>query len=258
MTPRQHSKWAQPPPVALTFDLVHTLIHTPRRVEIYREIFRRHGSEVVDSELARTIPEVWAELSCRADPRRDRFATHRGGAEGWWYRFFCRLAERLAVPRPSRFAAADLFASFSRAEAWEIYPDVLPTLQALRDAGFLLGVVSNWDHRLPLLLDRLGLVQYFDAVAYSAAVGVEKPNPEIFLHCTRRLGVTPAQTLHVGDRVLEDVEGALAAGIRALKVDRRLGQVSLQTLLKPMVEMGAAGRGISLKGEEEEGRHVVH
>jgi putative hydrolase of the HAD superfamily len=98
----------------------------------------------------------------------------------------------------------------------------VPALLAeLHGLGLRLAVVSNWDPRLPGLLERLHLARWFDAVVYSSAVGVEKPDVRIFRHAVDQLGVSPAAALHVGDARLEDVEGAEAAGLRALLLDRR-------------------------------------
>lgn len=69
---------------AVTFDLTHTLIHSLRLAEIYRRVLSRHGIEVDEGRLRPEMGWVWKELSCRADPRRDRFTAHPRGPWGWW------------------------------------------------------------------------------------------------------------------------------------------------------------------------------
>jgi putative hydrolase of the HAD superfamily len=205
---------------AVTFDVTHTLIHCPRLGEIYSEVLGRHGVEVPPAEAARLVREVWQELACTAEPGRDRFTSHPDGPRGWWGRFLERLCEHLEAAPPSRFAAAELFHRFGTAEAWEVYPDARSALAELRARKLKLGVVSNWDPRLPGLLEQLGLAGFFDAVVYSSAVGVEKPDPRIFRRAVEALGVAPRAALHVGDGRVEDFEGAEAAGLRALRLDR--------------------------------------
>lgn len=205
---------------AITFDVTRTLIHSPRLIEIYREVLARHGIVTPAAEVRRLMPVVWQELDCRAEVGRDRFSAHPEGPRGWWRRFLERLCEHLGAPSPSPFAAAELYHRFGRAEAWEVYPEVSATLTALARLGLRLAVVGNWDERLPPLLDDLGLGRRFDAVVYSAAVGIEKPDPRIFLHALERLGVAPEDAVHVGDSAREDVEGALAAGMEALHLVR--------------------------------------
>jgi FMN phosphatase YigB (HAD superfamily) len=104
--------------------------------------------------------------------------------------------------------------------------------------------VSNWDHRLPGLLADLGLATSFGTITYSEEVGVEKPDQRIFLHALSRLGVEPAAALHVGDGRLEDVEGAVAAGMKALHLTRNTGGGDLRDLrdLPDLVEAERAGR----------------
>ena len=205
---------------AVTFDVTGTLLHCPRLGEIYAEVLSRHGISVAAPEAERLVRLVWQELACSADPGHDRFRAHKEGARGFWQRLLERLAEHLEAPVPSRFAAAELFHRFATPEAWEVYPEVRGVLAALRNQGLRLAVISNWDERLPLLLERLALTPFFDAVVTSSEVGVEKPDRRIVAAALTRLGVAPEGALHVGDSPLEDVEGAIAAGMEAVRLDR--------------------------------------
>jgi putative hydrolase of the HAD superfamily len=206
---------------AITFDVTGTLIHCPRLGEIYAEVLSRHGIAVSPGEAGRLVRLVWQEFACSADPGRDRFRSHPEGARGFWQRVMERVAEHLEAPVvPSRFAAAELFHRFGGPEAWEVYPEVRSVLAALQGQGLLLAVISNWDERLPLLLERLALTPFFAAVVISSEVGVEKPDRRIFAEALRRLGVAPEAAVHVGDSPLEDVEGAIAAGMEAVLLDR--------------------------------------
>lgn len=229
---------------AVTFDVTHTLIHSPRLGEIYAEVLNRHGLEIRAEEARRLISVVWQELSCSADPGRDRFSSHPEGERGWWSRFLERVCELKGAPPPSRFATAELFHRFGTASAWEVYPEVPGVLAALARRGVRLGVVSNWDHRLPGLLADLGIASFFGTLTYSGKVGVEKPDRRIFRHALAELGADPAAALHVGDGRLEDVEGAVAAGMRALHLTRNTGGGDLRDLadLPDLVEAERAGR----------------
>lgn len=228
---------------AVTFDVTHTLIHCPRLGEIYAEVLGRHGIEVSPAEAGRLVRVVWQELACVADPSRDRFTSHPEGPAGWWKRFLERLCEHLDAPPPSRFAAAELFARFARADAWEVYPEVPAMLAALRGKRLRLGIVSNWDTRLPDVLNRLRLGLFFDSVIYSSAVGAEKPDRRIFETALRSLGVSAGEALHVGDGRLEDVEGAQAVGMRALHLTRGRGAGDLRDLSRlPDVVAAESGR----------------
>jgi putative hydrolase of the HAD superfamily len=100
------------------------------------------------------------------------------------------------------------------------FPDARPALDELRALGMTLICVSNWDVSLPSVLDRCGLASGLDGVVASASVGARKPDPAIFAAALELARCEPAEALHVGDTGTEDVEGARAAGIRALLIDR--------------------------------------
>jgi HAD superfamily hydrolase (TIGR01549 family) len=100
------------------------------------------------------------------------------------------------------------------------YPDAAPALAELHALGARLVCVSNWDYSLPDVLARVGLADDLDGVVTSAAVGARKPDPRLFEAALEVAGCAADAALHVGDTATEDVEGARAAGIRALLIDR--------------------------------------
>jgi putative hydrolase of the HAD superfamily len=100
------------------------------------------------------------------------------------------------------------------------FPDAIPALAELRELGLRLVCVSNWDFSLPEVLERCGLDGALDGVVTSAEVGARKPDPAIFARALERAGCSEAEALYVGDTPEEDAEGARAAGIRALLIDR--------------------------------------
>ena len=107
------------------------------------------------------------------------------------------------------------------AESYRVYPDVVPALRSLRQRGLRLGLVSNHAWRLPELVAALGLGEYFDLVLTSARAGYRKPRPEIFRQALDALGADPRTTLYVGDDPVCDVQGAAAAGLRPLWLNRK-------------------------------------
>jgi len=103
---------------------------------------------------------------------------------------------------------------------WHVFPDVLPTLVALKERGLVVGAVSNWVWNLPELLHSLELVGQFDFITASARVGFEKPHPRIFEEALEKAQVRPWQAIHVGDHLDADVHGAERLGIGAVLMDR--------------------------------------
>ena len=99
------------------------------------------------------------------------------------------------------------------------YDDAAPALAQLRELGLRLVCVSNWDVSLPEVLARCGLGGALDGVVTSAQVGSRKPDPAIFRPALRLARCSATEAVYVGDTPAEDVEGARAAGIRALLID---------------------------------------
>ena len=217
-------------PAAVSFDVTGTLLGVPRLGEIYAESFARHGLVAPPEALAAMVREVWQELSVRTHLGECRFTSHPEGAKGFWRDLVYRVAARLELSPPTPFLAAELYERFAHAEAWEVFPEVPEVLAALRSAGVRLAVTSNFDPRLPRLLADTGLAASFERVVFSAEVGVEKPHPAIFEEMLGGLDLPAAEVLHVGDSRRDDVEGALAIGMRALWLTRGAERGDLASL----------------------------
>jgi putative hydrolase of the HAD superfamily len=136
-----------------------------------------------------------------------------------------RLRDRCAEEMRRALELPDLdHATARRAmlEALEFrpYPDVLPALAELRERGLTLVIASNWDCSLPDWLGPAGITELVDGVVTSAEVGAPKPDPRLFERALAIAGAPPSEALHVGDNVANDLEGAAAAGVRAVLVQR--------------------------------------
>lgn len=99
-------------------------------------------------------------------------------------------------------------------------------LQELQDRKIRCGVISNTIVPGGLgreILDRLGILEYFEFTLYSSDCIFSKPHPLMFTTAVGRLQLKPSQILHVGDQIERDVAGARSAGIRTawLNHDRR-------------------------------------
>jgi putative hydrolase of the HAD superfamily len=104
---------------------------------------------------------------------------------------------------------------------YRLFEDALPSVQALRQRGLLLGLITNNESKHQRAkIAAVGLDELFDAIIISAEFGVAKPDPRIFAHACRVIGVEPHEAMHVGDNSVADAEGAHAAGMRAVWLDR--------------------------------------
>ena len=111
----------------------------------------------------------------------------------------------------AHFAAS----SFTR----HAHPEAAALLTKLKQRGFVLGAISDWEDTLPDVLTALSLSPYFDALSISACVGVTKPSPILFQDALSQTGLPAHVCLHVGDWFELDAAGASAAGMQALLFD---------------------------------------
>lgn len=78
---------------------------------------------------------------------------------------------------------------------------------------FRLGVVSNFYGNLSAICDEVGIGECLEVAIDSSVVGCTKPDPRIFAHALRHLGVQPAEALFVGDSLPRDMAGARGVGM---------------------------------------------
>lgn len=114
----------------------------------------------------------------------------------------------------------DLYGYFTTSAAWEIYPDVVPTLSRWQRSGVELAVLSNFDSRLHPVLKALDLGKYFSTVTISTEVSAAKPQPEIFTAALNKYQCLPQFAWHIGDSLEEDYFGAGNAGLTAIWLNR--------------------------------------
>ena len=112
---------------------------------------------------------------------------------------------------------------FTEKESWRIFEDVAASkiFEKLKERGVVLGIISNWDSRLPKTLENLGLKDHFDFILASTVVGSAKPNRKIFDEALRLSGVSAHEACHIGDELPTDIAGAQDSGIDAIWIDRK-------------------------------------
>ncbi|MEV4948785.1 HAD-IA family hydrolase [Streptomyces sp. NPDC053755] len=187
-------------PRAILFDVGMTLVHPD-------------GGVIAHELDARGIPGVTAadavaalQMACDASHMRLPAGQDAIGRTG------LAFAGALGLP-PAPTAEALRTCLTERDLYRELDPGAAPALEALRDLGIRLAVVSNSDGTLLEELDRWSLRGYFDVIVDSTVAGVEKPDPGIFRIAVDRLGLEAEHCWYVGDHVVNDVVGGMAAGI---------------------------------------------
>ena len=219
----------------MTVDLWGTLILDPpgadnqyksRRLTDFDEILRGDGRAFSMAKLARAYDDSGAYLRRVWEGNRDVAVVEHVKA------ILRGLDQKLEEAAGADLLEA-LVGAYSRPAT--LVPPTFdetarPALEHLRASGVTLVLVSNIMRTpgvaLRTVLARAGLLELFAHTAFSDEVGVRKPAPDIFLTALKRVSGEPASAVHVGDDSVLDVDGAHAAGLRAVQVVRRGGRTA--------------------------------
>jgi putative hydrolase of the HAD superfamily len=223
-------------------DVGETLLRVTQPGATYRAILADHGYDVPAETLDAAIRELFKALDTVLP--RQRNPDHTISAELAQLRrerLIEGVLERVGVDPAHAQAAAEGFRqSWIGTGIFQMYPDVPPTLELLRAAGYRLGIVSNWEPRLPQLCDSHGIGHHFEFAVVSETEGYVKPHPRLFERALELAGVGPEAVVHVGDSYPEDIEGAQAAGIRAVLIDRKgAARVPYSPTIQSLAELPA-------------------
>ena len=208
-------------PEIVFLDVAGTLLRMVRPVGyVYAEVAGEYGWRLWGDVVEREFRRVWGGMG---EPEY----VGEGGEEvdeGWWREVVRRtLAGAGGGEVPEGFPLEECFRRlwdyYGETGAWELFGDVEAALDRL-GAVVRLGVISNFDARLWPLLRGHGLLERFEVVVHSSAVGVVKPREGIFHAACRGAGVEPWEALHVGDDPVRDWAGARAAGMGVWELRR--------------------------------------
>jgi putative hydrolase of the HAD superfamily len=197
---------------AVLLDALGTLVELPAPWPPLVSELGARGAAVTEQEARSALEEEMAYYRAHHDE-----AT--GATELDDLRDRCTEVLRSALPARSR-DVADLRGALLAALRFRPYPEVSGVLAELGELGVARVVVSNWDVSLRAVLDRTGLTPLLDGIVISAEVGAAKPDPAIFERALAVAGAPAEEAVHVGDTPDVDVAGALAAGLRAIHLDR--------------------------------------
>jgi putative hydrolase of the HAD superfamily len=209
---------------AVLFDFSGTLFRIESTESWLRAVLDEAGLTLTEAELTRAVRELESvgalpggvaprvsmpeELAAVWGVRDESAELHRAAYTG--------LSRLVPLPDPTLHDA--LYDRHMLPAAWEPYPDAAEVLQALRERGIKVGVVSNigWDLR-PVFRAH-GLDPYVDVYVLSYEHGIQKPDPRLFKTACTALGSEPGDVLMVGDDRRAD-GGAAALGCAVHFVD---------------------------------------
>ncbi len=205
---------------AIFFDAGGTLFEVRGSVgKIYSDVALRHGIHIDPKTLDVIFRKEFAAKSSMGFPANA--AGNLPRAERlWWLELVQRVLPDFFPAELVKPYFDELYSFFCSAEAWHLFPDAEETLTQLKRRGYRLGVISNFDTRLKEILTKLRIGFLFDHVTISWEAGAAKPEVKIFHDALKAMNISPDQALHVGDSIQEDFEGARAAGLTSILLDR--------------------------------------
>ncbi len=218
---------------AVVFDLDHTLFDRHATLRALVPDFRRRfdtASDMSDEKLL----SLW----CCGD---DSLVYHG------WERVWSFLIENGVFNSPPEFSEYSDFLSYSFGHTAVAFPETVPMLMSLREAGYKTAMITNGYHDLQYSkIDMLGLRDCFDEIMVSGDYEVFKPDRRIFDIMREKLGLRPEEIVYVGDNPVNDILGAHSAGWKAIwiqstgywddSVERADGEVGFVTEIPDMIE----------------------
>jgi HAD superfamily hydrolase (TIGR01549 family) len=196
---------------AVVFDVDFTLAQPGPNLgaEGYRSLGARYGLDLDPARYEAARVAAFETLERHPELEHD---------EETWILFTQRIVEGMGGRGDTYGCAAEMTHAWEHADHFELYIDALPTLADLRSRGVRLGLLSNTARDLDLFVDHHSLD--VDAVLTSRVHGKTKPHAAIFKRMLDLLDVSAGEAVMVGDSPEDDIEGAIAVGMRAILIDR--------------------------------------
>jgi len=199
---------------AVLFDFYNTLAETTNWGPSWEEVVAELGYA-----LPADVRERWWNDGIDGT-EHDEHSISRDHYVAWQQSRTRSMLDDCGVPASVQDAFIERVREIGAHNRIDAYEEVGEVVSDLRSRGIALAICSNWDWDLHAAIESAGLSGAFDVVVSSAWVGARKPHPRIYSHTLEQLGVAPEDALFVGDTWACDVDGPLAAGMRAIYLRR--------------------------------------
>lgn len=180
----------------------------------FRDFLKEVGLPASDEDARSLHHKLISIIIARRDAAQGQGADQAELDEWWRGNFAATWPDRPDLVK-------EMFDWLLKGRFDRLFPDVLPTLEALQGMGMPMAVLSNFGTHLHDILRRLDLLDYFQFVVVSAEVGLAKPDPRIFDLVVEHANRPRQRLLYVGDHIGDDIGGARGARLDAVLIDRR-------------------------------------
>jgi putative hydrolase of the HAD superfamily len=190
--------------------------------EAWRRALREAGARFQDADFDQEY------AACRRDQNRS---------------FRARLAERFLGPEADIAELERVASKYWDYPPSALHADARSCLEELTAAGYRLGIIANQPSQVRNAMERDDLVRFFEVWGVSDDLGLQKPDPGLFVHALHLAGVEPGRAVMVGDRLDYDVRPAARAGMRTVWVLR--GEAPNDPTPEQLEEAGASVRDLT-------------
>ncbi len=206
----------------ITFDLWNTLLsNTPpdnqkygfKRVEKINSILQQNGREVKSDHLMYAYHKAFEK--CKETWKRNLDLS----TEEQLKIMFDFLDDKKFkdIPRNLMSHLVEAFVPPILLDPPNLIDGAEQILIRVKEKGYKVGLICNTGRTpgktIRMLLERLGMIRYFDVTTFSNELKIRKPDPRIFLHTLTQLKSQPQSSVHVGDLIDVDVWGAKNVGM---------------------------------------------
>lgn len=207
------------------FDLGYTLVSSNRE-EIYREL-------LLEGDIEKFLDEIGIAFHI-TDKYYMRF---RQGAlsnktNSFYSEYFKLLNQNLKIEE-NNIDPIKIKKVFSQYK-WSAFPHTLSTLETLKEDGYKVGLISNWNNTARSVLNETGIIKYLDEVVISSEIQIEKPDERIFKYALEKAGVTPECCIYIGDNYYDDVVGSKKISMESILINQ-YGKLGIEEIKDIMV-----------------------
>ena len=210
----------------ITFDITNTLIKVSPSVGYhYRNLAKKFDYEFDEEVLNKNFGRFFKHQN-KLHPGYG----YKSGmnSQDWWHGIIRNLvhenskSKMLQPPTELEISkiSEHIYLEFSKEIYWKKYENCDSILDSLKQKGFGLGVISNFDERLFEIVKNLGIKNYFDWILIpSNSGGHSKPDRDIFLKAFELSKMKdPNELLHVGDDLELDIKASESCGFNSILV----------------------------------------
>jgi len=201
-----HSNW-------VFMDAGDTFIYGyPTLYDAVQDCWKQENETIHTEKISAAVQEY-----LKNNPRHETYTQLR--FESYMRSMYTHTLTTLHFPGDVNTYTDFLWREWTAGRRLRLFDDTLFALQALKQAGFHLGVITNWDTSFEKTLKRLGASGYFEIIVVSCIEEMEKPDLRIFQYALQRANTQAEGCWYLGDSMENDIVPAKKLGMKTIHVD---------------------------------------